>query len=142
MASPFVPDDATLLRLLRATKTIAVVGLSDNPMRPSHGVGAYLHEVGYTVVPVNPNLKELWGLKAFPDLASVRAAGIRVDMVDVFRDPAHVEPIAREAVEIGARSLWLQEGVVNERAAEFARRAGLEVVMDRCVMKEHGRLLR
>lgn len=127
--------------LLENARTVAVVGLSDNPYRPSYGVGNYLHEAGYRVVPVNPKLTELWGLQAFPDLASVKAAGIDVDVVDVFRDPAHVVPIAEDAVKIGAKSLWLQEGVVNDEAARKAEAGGLTVVMDRCMMKEHARLV-
>jgi uncharacterized protein len=141
MAPDFVPTDPDLRALLEQTKTIAVVGLSDNPFRPSHGVAYYMHEQGYRVVPVNPKLSELWGLRAFPDLRAVKAAGVNVDMVDVFRDPSHVPPVVDEAIAIGAKSVWLQEGVVHEAAARKAQEAGLTVVMDRCIMKEHARLV-
>jgi len=141
MAQPFVPADPDMRRLLEETRTVAVVGLSDNPMRPSYGVARYLYEVGYRVIPVNPKLTELWGLKAYPDLDSARRDGIVVDMVDVFRDPAHVPQVVDETLRAGAKSLWLQEGVVHPEAAQRASQAGLTVVMDRCVMKEHARLV-
>lgn len=140
MPSPFVPSDDEIRRLLTSVRTIAIVGLSDNPMRPSYGVGEYLHESGYEVIPVNPKLTELWGRKAFPDLASAAAVS-RIDLVDVFRDPAHLMPIVEEAIQIGAKRIWFQEGVVNLEAAERARGAGIQVVMDRCTMKEHARLV-
>lgn len=138
---PFVPSDEEIRQLLQGVKTIAVVGLSDNPMRPSHGVAYYLLERGYRIVPVNPKLTELWGEKAYPDLPSVVRAGIRVDLVDVFRNPQDVSPVVEEAIQIGAPAIWLQEGVVNEAAAQRAQDAGLRVVMDRCAMKEHARLV-
>lgn len=141
MEAAFVPPDADLRALLGRTRTIAVVGLSENPFRPSYGVASYLVEAGYTVVPVNPMLKEWRGHEAYPDLASVKAAGIDVDLVDVFRAPEHVGPIVEEAIRMGAKAVWLQEGVVHLEAARAARRAGLEVVMDRCAMKEHARLV-
>lgn len=134
-------SDTELQSILEETKTIAIVGLSDNPMRPSHGVGRYLHDVGYKVIPVNPTIKEVFGVKAYPDLASLKQAGIQVDLVDVFRDPAHVVPIAQDAVKLGAKSIWFQEGVVNQEAAGVARKGGLAVVMDRCMMKDHARLI-
>ena len=128
--------------ILEGARTIAVVGLSDNPMRPSHGVARYLRASGYRIVPVNPNLRELWGEPAYPDLRAVAAAGLRIDLVDVFRDPALVGPIVDDAIAIGAPAIWFQEGVVNEPAAAKARAAGLRVVMDRCTMKDHARLVR
>lgn len=136
----FVPDDDTIRALLEETKTIAVVGLSDNASRPSHGVGKYLHEQGYDVIPVNPNLDELWGLKAYPDLISVKEAGIDIDIVDVFRRPEAVPSVVDEAIDVGAKAIWLQEGVIHEDAAAKAKDAGLTVVMDRCAFKEHRRL--
>jgi uncharacterized protein len=141
MADPFVPADPDLRRLLKEMRTVAVVGLSDNPMRPSYGVARYLHEVGYRVVPVNPKLTSLWGLKAYPDLESVRRDGLTIDLVDVFRDPAHVPAVVEEAIRVGAKAIWLQEGVVHEEAARRALEAGLVVVMDLCAMKEHARLV-
>lgn len=137
----FVPPDSAIRQLLTETRTVAVVGLSDNPMRPSYGVARYLHEQGYRIIPVNPKLESLWGIKAYPDLRSVRQAGIPVDLVDVFRNPVEVEPIAEDAIAIGAKAIWFQEGVVNEAAARKAASAGLKVVMDRCAMKEHARLV-
>lgn len=136
----YVPDDESIRKLLEGANTIAVVGLSDKEARPSHGVGKYLHEQGYTVIPVNPNLDELWGLKAYPDLTSVKEAGHEIDVVDVFRRPEAVPPIVDEAIDVGAKAVWLQEGVVNEDAAQKAKDAGLTVVMDRCAFKEHRRL--
>lgn len=140
MQEEFAPDDDSIRTLLEGTKTIAVVGLSDNPSRPSHGVGKYLHEQGYDVIPVNPNLEELWGLTAYPDLTSVKEAGHEIDMVDVFRRSDAVPPIVDEAIEVGAKAVWLQEGVIHEEAAQKAKDAGLTVVMDRCAFKEHRRL--
>lgn len=140
-AEDFVPSDDEIREILSRTKTIAVVGLSDNPFRPSHGVAYYLKEAGYEIIPVNPKLQRLWGLQAYPDLLSVQRAGRRVDLVDVFRNPADVPPVVDEAIRIGAQAVWLQEGVVHEAAAAQARAAGLRVVMDRCAMKEHARLL-
>lgn len=141
MSGSFVPPDSELRALLQGARTIAVVGLSDNPTRPSHGVAFYLREAGYRIVPVNPKLTELWGERAFPDLVGVRRAGIEVDIVDVFRNPEDVPPVVDQAIQIGAKALWLQEGVVNEAAARRAASAGLTVVMDRCARTEHRRLL-
>jgi len=115
-----------------------VVGVSPNPARPSHGVAAYLHRSGLRVVPVNPAIKELFGLTAYPTLAEVPE---RVDIVDVFRRPSVVVPVAEQAVTIGAGALWLQLGVINEEAAEIARSGGLDVIMDRCLRVEHQRLV-
>lgn len=137
----FVPTDAAVRELLARARTIAVVGLSDNPYRPSHGVGSYLRECGYRIVPVNPYLTEIWGERSYADLRAVAAAGIRVDLVDVFRNPAEVMPVVEDAIAIHAPAVWFQEGVVNREAAERARAAGLTVVMDRCAMKEHARLI-
>jgi predicted CoA-binding protein len=129
--------DTELRDLLNETKTIAVVGLSDRPERPSYHVAAYLREQGHRIIPVNPMIKEFMGEKAY---SSLRDIPVPVDMVDVFRRADAVPQIVQEAIAIGAKSLWLQEGVVHEAAAAAARAAGLKVVMDKCVLKEHHRL--
>ncbi|MGA1995396.1 MAG: CoA-binding protein [Bryobacteraceae bacterium] len=124
---------------LRAAKTIAVVGLSGRRYRPSHGVAEYLQRAGYRVIPVNPRETEVLGEKAYPDLASVP---LPVDIVDIFRRSEHVPEIVEEAIRIGAKMVWMQEGVIHEDAAQSALAAGLEVAMDRCILKEHRRLAR
>ena len=130
-------DIPTLRRLLSTCRTIAVVGLSADWFRPSFFAAKYMLDHGYTVIPVNPKYPEILGQKAY---ASLREIPVRVDMVDVFRRTADVPPIAREAIDIGARCLWLQLGVVNLEADALAREAGLDSVTDRCVKIEHGRL--
>ena len=127
----------TIEKILRESKTIAVVGLSANPARPSHGVARYLQAQGYRIIPVNPLVEEVLGEKCYPDLASVPEA---VDVVDIFRRPEHVPAIVEEAIAKGARAVWMQEGIVHQEAAARAREAGLMVVMDRCMLKEHRRL--
>lgn len=130
--------DATALRqILRDCHTIAVVGLSPRVDRPSHEVARYLKGHGYRIVPVNPTCSDILGETSYPDLASIPFA---VDMVDVFRKPQDCPSIAREAVAIGAKVLWLQLGVVSDEAARIASTAGLRVVMDRCTKIEHARL--
>ncbi|CAA9540123.1 MAG: CoA-binding domain protein [uncultured Thermoleophilia bacterium] len=128
----------TIRRIVREMRTVAVVGLSSNPLRGSHFVGVYLQRHGYRVVPVNPNEEEVLGERAYPSLIDVP---VPVDVVDVFRAPAAVPGVAREAVRIGAPTLWLQYGVVSEEGAAVARAGGLEVVMDRCLKVEHARHL-
>jgi hypothetical protein len=130
-------DIPTLRRLLTTCRTIAVVGLSADWFRPSYFAAKYMLDHGYTVIPVNPKYPEILGQKAY---ASLRDIPVPVDMVDVFRRPADLPPIAREAVAIGARCLWQQLGVANLEADAIAREAGLDSVMDRCVKIEHGRL--
>jgi uncharacterized protein len=130
-------DLDTLRRILATHRTIAVVGLSADWFRPSYFAAKYMLDHGYTVIPVNPKYPEILGCKAY---ASLRDIPVRVDMVDVFRKPADVLPIAREAIDIGARCLWQQLGVANLEADALARAAGLDSVMDRCVKIEHGRL--
>jgi len=115
-------------------KTIAVVGLSDNPDRPSFRVARYLMENGYELVPVNPAINDWMGKKSYPDLPSVLQ---KIDVVDVFRKSEAVPQIVEQAIKIGAKALWLQEGVVHDEAAGRAEEAGLLVVMDKCLMKEH-----
>jgi uncharacterized protein len=132
------PDDDTLRALLKRAKTIAVVGLSANPSKDSYHVAEYLKNKGYRIIPVNPSVTEILGEKAWPDLASIPEP---VDVVDVFRRPEHVPPIAEQAVAIGASALWLQLGVRNDEAADRAADAGLTVVQDRCMLVEHRRLV-
>jgi hypothetical protein len=124
--------------LLRHAKTIAVVGLSSSPWRPSYGVSEYMQSVGYRIVPVNPRETEVLGEKAFATLDDVPVA---VDIVNVFRQSQFVPEIVAAAIRIGAKGVWLQEGVVHEEAAQKAREAGLEVVMDRCILKEHRKMV-
>jgi predicted CoA-binding protein len=121
-------------QLLLQTKVIAVVGLSDRPDRPSHGVAAYMQRAGYRIIPVNPAIKETLGEKAYPSLKDVPD---KVDIVDIFRKPDAVPAIVEEAIAIGAKAVWMQEGIANNAAADTARAAGLAVVMDRCLLKEH-----
>jgi len=120
--------------LFSSIKTIAVVGLSSNPQRPSYGVSSYLQRMGYRIIPVNPVETEVLGEKCYQSLLDIPD---KVDVVDVFRNPEAVGPIAEDAIRIGAKYLWLQEGVINREAAEKALQAGLEVIMDRCMLKEH-----
>ncbi|NCP40551.1 MAG: CoA-binding protein [Rhodoferax sp.] len=131
-------DTDTLRRVLRNSHTIAVVGLSAEPDRPSYRVAKYLQAHGYRIVPVNPKHPEILGEKSYPDLASIPFA---VDMVDVFRKAQDCVPVAQQAVAIGAKVLWLQLGVVNDEAQQVAQAAGLTVVMDRCVKIDHANLL-
>lgn len=130
-------DILTLRRLLRDAHTLAVVGLSADWYRPSFFAAKYMQEHGYRIVPVNPKYPEILGEKSYPDLKSIP---FPVDLVDVFRKPGDCVPIARDAVAIGAKTLWLQIGVINEEAEKIARDAGLDVVMDRCVKIEYARL--
>ena len=124
-------------KILKDNKTIAIVGLSSNPERPSYRVASYMKEKGYKIIPVNPNEKEVLGQTCYPDLSSIPG---HVDVVDIFRRSEDCPPIAREAVKIGADVVWMQEGVVSEEAATCARDAGLKVVMDKCIKKEHEKL--
>jgi predicted CoA-binding protein len=119
--------------ILSGSKTVAVVGISDKPDRPSHVVAKYLQERGYRVIPVNPLLTEVLGEKAYKSLAEIP---VRIDLVDVFRKSEDVPPIAEEAVRVGARYFWMQEGVESDRAREILDAAGIPWVMDRCVKKE------
>jgi predicted CoA-binding protein len=125
--------DDVIDRILDGAKTVAVVGLSDKPDRPSHVVARYLRGKGYRVIPVNPTIREVLGEKSFQSLAEIPGG---VDLVDVFRKSETVPAIAEEAIRIGARYFWMQEGVVNEEARTKLTAAGIPVVMDRCVKKE------
>ena len=120
--------------LLKTAQTIAVVGLSDNPMRPSHGVSAYMQRHGYRIIPVNPHIQSCLGEKAYATLAGVPQ---KIDIVNIFRRSEFVEPIVNEAIRLKVPAIWMQEEVVHQKAAEKARQAGVFVVMDRCILKEH-----
>lgn len=123
--------------ILKSSRVIAVVGLSSNPTRPSNGVACYLKECGYKIIPVNPQEERVLGEVCYPDLESIPEP---VDVVDIFRRSEFVPPIVDEAIKIKAKAVWMQEGVVNELAAASAREAGLLVVMDSCIAKEHMKL--
>ncbi len=130
-------DIQTLRRILKENRTIAVVGLSAQWHRPSNFAAKYMIDHGYTIVPVNPQYEEVLGQKCYK---SLRDIPIKIDMVDCFRKSEDIPPLVDDAIAIGAKVLWMQLGVVNQAAAEKAEAAGLEVVMDRCVKIEHGRL--
>jgi predicted CoA-binding protein len=130
---PSIPE------LLRSARTIAVVGLSGNRKRPSYGVSEYMQSAGYRIVPVNPQETEVLGERAYPSLEAVPG---HIDIVDVFRRSEFVPEIVEAAIRVGAGAVWMQEGVSDEAAAEKARAAGLAVVMDRCILKEHRKLTR
>ncbi|MBI2680687.1 MAG: CoA-binding protein [Candidatus Solibacter usitatus] len=123
--------------IIRNTSTIAVVGLSSKRYRPSYGVAEYMQRAGYRIIPVNPHETEVLGEKCYATLEDVP---VPVDMVDIFRRSEFVPDIVAAAIRIGARSIWMQEGVIHEQAAQTARDAGLAVVMDRCILKDHRRM--
>ena len=125
-------------QLLRRARTIAVVGLSEKPDRDSHRVAAYLQSHGYQILPVNPSVTDILGERAYPDLKALPAAP---DVVDIFRKPEAVPEIVEQAIAVGAKAIWMQEGVVHHAAAARARAAGLQVVMNRCMLKDHRTLL-
>lgn len=129
-------DPETIRQILAECKTIAVVGLSSNPIRPSYGVSRYLQQHGYRILPVNPNETSVLGEMAYPSLAAVPEP---FDLVDIFRRSEEAGEHVDEAIRLGARAVWLQEGVIDEAAAQRAADAGLWVVMDRCILKEHMR---
>lgn len=120
--------------LLKKAKNIAVVGLSDSPLRPSYGVSAYMQTQGYKIIPVNPTIRGALGEKAVPSLSEVKE---KIDIVDVFRRSEHVAEVVDEAIRFKVPAIWMQEGVIDEAAAQKARNAGIQVVMDRCILKEH-----
>jgi uncharacterized protein len=130
-------DDGSLRALLRDTRNIAVVGLSSKPWRDSFRVAGYLQHEGYRIVPVNPNESEVLGEPAYPSLSEVPD---RIDLVDVFRQADYTPAVAREAVQVGAKTLWLQLGIVSEEAGRIAVEGGLSVIMGICLMTEHRRL--
>jgi predicted CoA-binding protein len=127
-----------VLQLLKSAKTIAVVGLASDPGRPSYGVASYLQSRGYRIIPINPRLTEVLGEKAYPSLTEA-AQHEHIDIVDVFRRPDAVPAIVDEVLALQLPALWLQETVVHQEAAEKARQAGVLVIMDRCILKEHRR---
>ena len=135
---PLVDDIAGLRRVLAQSRTIAVVGLSANWYRPSYFAAKYMQDHGYRVIPVNPSYSEVLGERCYPDLDSIPGP---VDMVDCFRKPQDIVPIAHAAVAKGAKVLWMQLGIRNQEAADVALAAGMDVVMDRCVKIEHARIL-
>jgi predicted CoA-binding protein len=132
--SPFAMTAANRLRILETYKHIAMVGLSSNPFRPSHFAAIYLLSEGYDVVPVNPRENQILGQKSY---ASLRDVPRPVEVVDIFREPSAVPSIVEEAIEVGAKVIWMQLGVVHEEAAQRARAAGLDVVMDVCILQDH-----
>lgn len=129
-----LPQSDPIADVLRRSKTIAVVGLSNNPLRPSHGVSAYMQSHGYRIIPVNPNIHECLGEKAYRSILDIPE---RIDIVNIFRRSEFVEEIVDEAIQLKVPAIWMQEDVIHERAAEKARRAGIFVVMDLCILKEH-----
>ncbi len=120
--------------LLKKSKTIAVVGLSDSPFRASHGVSAYMQSQGYRIVPVNPKIESALGEDSYKSLLDVKE---KIDIVDVFRRPEFVPEVVDQAIQMKVPVIWMQEGVIHEQAAEKARQAGIMVIMDRCILKEH-----
>jgi uncharacterized protein len=128
-----------IAELLKSAKTIAVVGLSHNPLRPSHGVSAYMQSHGYRIIPVNPHIESCLGEKAYASLLDIPEKDIpeKIDIVNIFRRPKFVEEIVDQAIQLKVPAIWMQEEVIHEKAAEKARKAGIFVVMDRCILKEH-----
>jgi uncharacterized protein len=139
-----LPQSDPIAELLKRSKTIAVVGLSNNPLRPSHGVSAYMQEHGYRIIPVNPQIEECLGEKAYASLLDLpdKAVPEKIDIVNIFRRPEYVEEVVEQAIQLKVPAIWMQEDVIHERAAEKARKAGIFVVMDRCILKEHRARLR
>ncbi len=134
-----IDDDKTITDILKTARTIAVVGASPKPWRDSSRIAQVLMEEGYEVFPVNPNYPEVLGKKCYPDLKSIPS---KVDIVDIFRNPEQVEEIIDDAIEVKAKTVWMQLGVVNAQAARKAEQAGLQVVMDHCIAVDHARLIR
>ena len=124
--------------ILNRYRTVAVVGLASNPERPSHRVARYLKEQGYRIIPVNPRETEVLGEKCYPDLCAVPEP---IEVVDIFREAKAVPRVVAQAMYVGAKVIWMQEGIVHQAAAARARQAGMAVVMDRCMMKEHRRIM-
>lgn len=133
------PQSDPIADLLRKAKTIAVVGLSSNPLRPSHGVSAYMQSHGYRIIPVNPQIEECLGEKSYGSLLDVPE---KIDIVDIFRRPEFVEEIVDQAIQLKVSAIWMQEEIIHEQAAGKGRKAGIFVVMDRCILKEHRARLR
>jgi uncharacterized protein len=129
-----LPDSDPIRDLLKRSRTIAVVGLSNSPLRPSHGVSAYMQTHGYRIIPVNPLIPASLGEQSYGSLLEVPE---KIDIVNIFRRPEYVEAIVDQAIRLKVAGIWMQESVVHEKAAEKARRAGIFVIMDRCILKEH-----
>lgn len=129
-----LPQSDPIADLLQRSRTIAVVGLSSNPLRPSHGVSAYMQSHGYRIIPVNPNITECLGERAYASLLDIPE---KIDIVDVFRRSEFVGEVVDQAIQLKVPAVWMQEDVINETAAQKARQAGLFVVMDLCILKEH-----
>jgi len=129
-----LPKSDPIAELLKNSRTIAVVWLSCNPLRPSHGVSAYMQSHGYRIVPVNPNIDECLGEKAYRSLVEVPG---KIDIVNIFRRSEFVEDVVDQAIQLKVPAVWMQEDVINEQAAAKARKAGIFVVMDRCILKDH-----
>lgn len=134
------PSEAEhITELLKSAKTIAVVGLTDSPARPSYGVSGYMQSQGYRIIPVNPLIAESLGEKSYPTLLEVPE---RIDIVNIFRRPDAVPEVVDQAIDLKVPAIWMQEGVIHEEAAQKARDAGIFVVMDRCILKDHRRYVR
>jgi len=133
-----INNDKELKQILQTIRIVASVGVSSNEEKPSYGIFYYLMEHGYQMIPVNPTAIEILGLKIYPDLASIPQ---KIDAVQIFRKPEDVPPVVEDAICIGAKVVWMQEGIINEKAAQKAEAAGLKVVMNRCMMETHMRLL-
>jgi predicted CoA-binding protein len=134
MSGGALPVSDQITELLKQAKTIAVVGLSDSPLRPSFGVSAYMQSHGYRIIPVNPTINGALGEKAVSTLSEITEP---IDIVDVFRRPEAVPEVVDEAIKLKVPAIWMQEGVIHQEAAEKARKAGIFVVMDKCILKEH-----
>ncbi len=139
MSSPHGTAADPITDMLKTARTIAVVGLSSKCHRPSYGVAEYMQSAGYRIIPVNPNEREVLGEKCYPRLEDVPE---KVDIVDIFRRSETVPGVIESAIRIGAKAVWMQEGVIHSEAAERARQAGLTVVMDLCILKEHAKRFR
>ena len=134
-----IADPDPITELLKKARIIAVVGLSNNPLRASHGVSAYMQSHGYRIIPVNPNISEALGEKAWPRLMDVPGT---IDIVNVFRRPEFVEEVVEQVIQLKVPAVWMQEEVINEKAGEKARKAGIFVVMNECILQEHMRRFR
>ena len=133
-----MPQPDPITEVLQSAKTIVVVGLSDNPLRPSHGVSAYMQSHGYRIIPVNPQVGECLGEKSYASLLdAARGVPEKIDIVNIFRRSEHVEEVVDQAIQLKIPCVWMQEDVINEKAAEKARKSGIFVVMDRCILKDH-----
>jgi predicted CoA-binding protein len=133
--------DEEIIEVLRSSKTVAVVGISPKEDRPSHGVASYLKSKGYRIIPVRPDGNEILGEKVYHSLTEI-PKGIEIDVVDIFRKSEDVPPVVEETIHRGAKVVWMQEGIINQEASAKAEKARLKVVMDRCMKKEHQRLLK